>query len=136
MMRYMLLDQMELDAWVWETCTQHFSLKRWIPSAPRYFQRQFWVKFIWCKRSMIPELRKKIYIFTENSILERCLFVLRGWKASHTEVGPMFWHIHSQERSIPGDTMDIVNWATVQLTRVTKRWFMSPYNCTMINEDI
>ena len=135
MMRYMLLDQMELDAWVWETCTQHFSLKRWTPSAPRYFQRQFWIKFIWCKRSMIPQFRK-IYIFTQKSIWERCLFVHRGSRASRTEVGRMFLHIHSQERSIRGDTMDIVNLATVQQTRVTKRWLISPYDCIMNHENI
>ena len=135
MMRYMLLDQMELDAWVWETCTQHFSLKRWTPSAPRYFKDNFESNLYGARDQWFLNSEIK-NIFTQNSICERCVFVHRGWRASRTEVGRMFLHIHSQERSIRGDTMDIVNWATVQLTRVNKRWLISLHNCIMSNENI
>ena len=78
---------------------------------------------------------KNIYIY-KNSICERCLLVHRGSRASRMEVGLMFLHIHSQERSIRGDTMDIVSWATVQLTRVTKRLPISLDQCIMNNENI
>lgn len=65
-------------------------------------------------------IQKNIYFYTKK-YLRKMFFVHRGLRASRTEVGRMFLHIHSQERSIRGDTMDIVNLATVQQTRVTKR---------------
>ena len=52
------------------------------------------------------------------------------------EVGLMFLHILSQGKSIRGDTMDIVNWATAQLTRVAKLLPISLDHCIMNNENI